>query len=269
MAETLILGAGGMLGSQLLKSLGQGVQGISGHDVRDWPAFEAILKESPATTIVNAIGWVKQRDPMGDPTELIEINALFPHRLAKHCQQHGRRLIHFSTDCVFSGHTGNYSETDIPDPIDLYGQSKWLGEMTGPNLFTLRTSFIGLEQQRKTSLVEWFLLQKQPILGYSDAIYSGFTTLEMARIVERIVAAPDELAGLYHVASSPISKYDLLVSLRNALGSELSVSRYPDFSCNRSLNGDKFNRTFGYEPATWPAMIQELAIQIKSRDHEF
>jgi len=268
MVETLILGPNGMLGSQLLQSLGPGAQGISGYDVRDWPAFEAVLQKSPAKTIINAIGWVKQRDTMGDPTELIEINTLFPHRLAKHCQHYGRRLIHFSTDCVFSGRTGNYSETDQPDPVDHYGQSKWLGEVAGPNLFTLRTSFIGLEQHRKTSLVEWFLAQTQPIRGYSQAIYSGFTTFEMARIVERIVAAPNELAGLYHVASSPISKHDLLVSLRNALGSELSISPYTDFSCNRSLNGDKFNRTFGYEPASWPAMIQELAIQIKSRDHE-
>lgn len=268
MVNTLILGAGGMLGSQLLKSLGQHAQGVSGHDIRNWPAFEAVLEKSQATTIINAIGWVKQRDTVGDPTDLIEINALFPHRLAKHCLLHGRRLIHFSTDCVFSGLTGNYSETDRPDPIDLYGQSKWLGEVTGRNIFTLRTSFIGLERQRKTSLIEWFLAQTQPILGYSQAIYSGFTTLEMARIVERIVAAPDESAGLYHVASSPISKHDLLVLLRNALGSELSISPYNDFSCNRSLDGDKFNRTFRYEPASWPAMIQELAIQIKSRDHE-
>lgn len=268
MLETLILGPNGMLGSQLLQSLGPSAQGISGHDVRDWPAFEDVLKASKAKTIINAIGWVKQRDFNGDPTELIEVNALFPHRLAQHCRKFGRRLIHFSTDCVFSGRTGNYCETDTPDPVDLYGQSKLLGEVSGPNVFNLRTSFIGLEPSRKTSLVEWFLAQTQPILGYSEAIYSGFTTLEMARIVQQIVAVPEELAGLYHVASAPISKYDLLVALRDALGAELSISRYSDFSCNRSLNSDKFNRAFGYTPPSWPAMIQELAIQIKSRDHE-
>ncbi len=268
MKHILILGASGMLGSQLIARLGTCAHGISGHDVRNWDAFEAILTESSATTIINAIGWVKQRDFNGDPTELIEVNALFPHRLAQHCRKFGRRLIHFSTDCVFSGRTGNYCETDTPDPIDLYGQSKLLGEVSGPNVFNLRTSFIGLEPRRKTGLVEWFLAQTQPILGYSDAIYSGFTTLEMARIVEQIVAVPEELAGLYHVASAPISKYDLLLELRDTLGSELSISRYSNFSCNRSLNGEKFNCAFGYTPPSWPAMIQELAVQIKSREHE-
>lgn len=268
MVETLVLGAQGMLGSQLLRSLGDKVQGISGHDVRDWPAFEAILNDSAAKTIINAIGWIKQRGATEDPADLIEINALFPHRLAQHCRRLGRRLIHFSTDCVFSGSTGGYTEDDRPDPVDLYGQSKWLGEVAGTNVFTLRTSFIGLEQHRKTSLVEWFLEQKQPIQGYSQAIYSGFTTLEMARIVDRLIIAPDHYAGLYHVASSPISKYDLLVAIRDRIGLELSISRYSDFSCNRSLNGDKFNRTFGYIPPSWQDMVEELAVQIKSRDHE-
>lgn len=268
MDETLILGASGMLGSQLFESLGPNVQAMSGYDVRNWDIFESLLIKSNANTIINAIGRIKQRDLNEDVAKLIEINSLFPHRLAEHCRKFDRRLVHFSTDCVFSGRTGNYSETDLPDPVDLYGQSKWLGDVTGPNVFTLRTSFIGLEPNRKASLIEWFLAQTQPISGYTQAIYSGFTTLEMVRIVALVLSAPKELAGLYHVSSSPISKYDLLVSLRDALGSELSISRYADFSCNRSLNGDKFNRAFGYTPPTWSAMIQELAIQIKSRNHE-
>jgi dTDP-4-dehydrorhamnose reductase len=271
MTRVLVLGQTGMLGHRLQMGLGPRAVDLGSTrspDATDWQSFEAFLNAFPADTIINAIGHIKQRKADDDRRLNIELNALLPHRLAAHCRQTGKRLIHFSTDCVFSGRKGLYGENDTPDPIDDYGMSKLLGEVTGENIFTLRTSFIGLELNRKSSLIEWFLSQTGPVKGYANAIYTGFTTTEMARVVERVLDVPSDLGDLYHVASDPISKYDLLVKLDIALGRTSPITPDTDFICDRSMTSERFNTTFAYRPPSWDHMIDELASQIRRRQDE-
>jgi len=285
--KILILGGDGMLGHQLLRRLRKR------HEVRAtlrqdaaayaaWPMFDAdcacfgvdVRAEAPLAAVVagfrpeaviNAVGIVKQRDEANEAIGSIEINSLLPHRLARLCRAAGARLIHMSTDCVFSGDRGGYSEDDASDARDLYGLSKRLGEVTGPGCLTLRTSIIGPELSRKAGLLEWFLAQRGSVNGYTRAIFSGFTTFEMARIIERLLVSRPDLSGLYHVAAAPISKYDLLLRIRDALGLETRIDAYSDFHCDRSLDASKFGRDSGYAAPGWTEMIAELASELKGR----
>ena len=212
--------------------------------------------------MINCVGLIKQRDEASDEALAVRVNAEFPHRLAKRCGETGARLIHFSTDCVFAGTRGNYTEDDPADATDLYGQSKHRGEVTGPQCVSLRTSVIGHELGTNLALLDWFISQRsQTINGFKKAIYSGFTTLEMARIIERILTRHPRLSGLWHVASEPISKFDLLQLCREKLGWEGIIEPNDEFVCDRSLNGDRFNEATGYKPPGWQAMISELAQQ--------
>src|SRR5437868_4176418 len=168
--------------------------------------------------VVNAVGLVKQRPGAKEAVPALEVNAAFPHRLAQVCATAGARMIHLSTDCVFSGRKGGYLETDAPDAEDLYGRSKLLGEVDEPHCLTLRTSMIGLELGRQGGLVEWFLAQRGRIKGFRRAVFSGLTTAELARAIEHFLVEQPELAGLWHLSSSPIAKHDLLVKLSERLG---------------------------------------------------
>jgi dTDP-4-dehydrorhamnose reductase len=284
----LILGGDGMLGHQLLRHLEprhevtvtlrrplnayrehglfRAGNSIAEVDARDWPTVEAALDTVDPEAVVNCIGIVKQRDEAKSAIPSIEVNALFPHRLLAACGAAGRRLVHVSTDCVFSGREGGYSEDDVPDPVDLYGRSKLLGEVASPPGLTLRTSIIGRELARKTGLVEWFLAQTGTIRGFRRAIYSGVTTREMARIVERVLADHSELSGVWHIASQPISKYDLLLLLAHLLDRhELEIVPDDDFLCDRSLDGSRFAAATGYRAPAWPEMLAELAEEVRQR----
>lgn len=213
--------------------------------------------------VVNAVGIVKQRPAAKESIPSIEINALFPHKLAELCVAANTRLIHMSTDCVFSGRKGNYREDDPADPEDLYGMSKYLGEVHEKNSLTIRTSIIGIELSRKRSLIEWFLAQKGLVKGYRNAIFSGFTTIELSRIMERLLTNYPHASGVYHVSSNAISKHDLLMIVKNKL--DLSTEIVPDseFHCDRSLDSSRFRHDFNYTPPTWEIMIEELAGAIK------
>ena len=290
----LILGGDGMLGHQLLRRL------RAGHEVRAtlrrdaaayaaWPMFDersayfgVELRGADARTherlaavfagfrpeaVVNAVGIVKQRDEASEAIASIEVNALLPHRLALLCRSAGARLVHMSTDCVFSGERGGYTEADSCDARDIYGLSKRLGEVTAPGCLTLRTSIIGPELSRKAGLLEWFLAQRGSVNGYTGAIFSGFTTFEMARIIERVLVSRPALSGLYHVASKPVSKFELLVAIRDALGLETRIAPYSDFRCDRSLDTAKFARDSGYLAPGWAEMVAELALELKGRSH--
>ena len=282
----LILGGDGMLGHQLLKSWQSAheVQVTLRNNLSAYKTFGLFHKDNSSTDIdacnfesvatvvkafkpeavVNAVGIVKQRAESHDAIPSLEINALLPHRLSVMCGEAGARLIHISTDCVFSGSKGKYAEGDPEDASDLYGRTKLLGEVTAPHAVTLRTSIIGQELSRKSSLIEWFLQQKGVIKGFDKAIYSGFTTLEMAHIMEKILLEQTGLSGLWHVASHPISKYALLQKLAAALGrKDIEIERDETFVCDRSLNGTRFNQATGYEPPSWETMLSELAQHIK------
>jgi dTDP-4-dehydrorhamnose reductase len=210
--------------------------------------------------VVNCVGIVKQVAAAKDPLESITVNALFPHRVARACQAAGARLIQISTDCVFSGRKGGYTEGDVPDAEDLYGRSKLLGEVTGPGCLTVRTSMIGRELTRQSGLLEWFLSQRQEqVPGYTNAIFSGFTTPALGEILARIIQERPDLTGLYHVASEPISKYALLKKLAATFASKTEVEPSAEFRCDRSLDGTRFRLAMDWQPPSWDEMIKGVA----------
>jgi dTDP-4-dehydrorhamnose reductase len=231
----------------------------AGVDVRDTKPLEAAFEDFRPQAVVNAVGVVKQRPDAGDAISSISINALFPHRLAQLCGRYSARLVHVSTDCVFSGDRGRYREDDAPDARDLYGRSKLLGELHEAHCLTLRTSIIGRELSRKSGLLEWFLAQTGPVRGYRRAIFSGLTTTEMARVIERVLTRHAGMSGLYHVSSEPIAKYDLLNLVKRAFGLRTEIVPDDGVRIDRSLDPTRFQAETGYVPPSWPAMIEELA----------
>jgi len=236
---------------------------FSGVDVTDFPSVEKIIRTYRPDAVLNCVGIIKQLAAAKNPIQSLTINSLLPHRLAEVCGATGARLVLFSTDCVFSGKRGAYTESDFSDAEDLYGRTKFLGEVTGlPHAITLRSSIIGRELGTTHSLVDWFLAQREGrIRGYRRAIYSGFTTLEMARIVERALTVNHSLSGLWQVASAPINKYDLLVLMREKFNVSVEITPYDEFVCDRSLNGSRFSSASGYQAPSWPDMIAEMATE--------
>ena len=217
-----------------------------------------LLKEYKPKIIINCVGVVKQNPLSIDAQNSIEVNALFPHILYKCCQKLKSRLIHFSTDCIFSGIKGNYTESDISDANDIYGRSKFLGEIYGSNAITLRTSFIGNEIVSNRALLNWFLSQSGTIKGYKKAIYSGLTTLEIARVLNKYIIPNNSLEGLYHLSSFKIDKYTLLNILKDIYSKKIVIEEDSDYVIDRSLNSDKFKLKTGYQPIEWVKAIEEM-----------
>jgi dTDP-4-dehydrorhamnose reductase len=213
--------------------------------------------------VINCIGLIKQMGHLArDPILSISLNALLPHRISLICRAAKIRMIHISTDCVFSGKKGNYLESDESDAEDLYGRSKFLGEVAyPPHSITLRTSIIGRELKTRLGLIEWFLSHKDgdTIRGYKRAIFTGFTTDELSRIIMNKVIPSPELTGLYHVSSNPINKYDLLQIVNDTFGRKINILPDEDFFKDRSLDSTRFRQATGYEPPIWLDMIQEMA----------
>ncbi len=286
--RALVLGAAGMLGHELVRELSRrhdvtasvrcppsgptaealnGSRVHVGFDARQPHSLAPLLTRERPDVIVNCVGIVKQRVEALNVVESIAVNSLFPHWLGELAALAGARVVHLSTDCVFSGKVGGYTEESAPDPVDLYGRSKLLGELTEAPGLTLRTSIIGLEIGRNTSLVEWFLSQQQPVSGFTRAIYSGLTTMEMARCIAGVVEDHPDLAGVWHVASDPIDKFTLLRKLAAALGRAHDFVQPDDnLACDRSLAGGLFTTTTGYLPPSWDRMLAELASRIKARE---
>ena len=276
----LILGGDGMLGHQLLKTLRDRHEvkvtlrgdldtykpcnlfnkgnSYAGVDVRTIERLIDVLADFRPEAVINAVGIVKQRPTAKESIPSLEINALLPHRLTLLCKAVGARLIHLSTDCIFSGRKGNYKESDLSDAEDLYGKTKFLGEPQDDNCLTLRTSIIGRELSRHKSLLDWFLAQSGTIKGFTKAIYTGFTTLEMSRIIEKMLVDYPLASGVYQVSSDPITKYDLLLLFRDKLGHNIEIIPDDSFCCDRSLDSSRFRKDFSYIPPTWDEMIEEL-----------
>lgn len=234
-----------------------------GIDIRSQDRILEVMADFRPEAIINAVGIVKQRPTAKESIPSLEINALLPHRLAVMCRAAGARLVHVSTDCVFSGRKGGYTEDDPSDAEDLYGKSKYLGEVSDSGCITLRTSIIGLELSRKKSLIEWFLAQKTPINGFTKAIYTGFTTIELSRVIEMMLVEHPAAFGVYHVSSDPISKFDLLMLVKKRLGLPVEIRPDDSFVCDRSLDSSRFRREFGYTPPSWEHMIDALAKSIE------
>lgn len=279
--RVLVLGASGMLGNAVLRlfvhSADYLVWGsvrsadilprlapeyhdriVAGVDVESDASLAGVFAQTAPHVVVNCVGLVKQLAQADDPLKAIPINSLLPHRLAELCRAAGARLVHISTDCVFSGAKGMYREQDLPDATNLYGRSKLLGEVDQPHAITLRTSIIGHELAGAHGLAEWFLRQEGPVRGFARAVFSGLPTVELARVVRDHVLPHPELHGLYHVSAEPISKYDLLHLLARAYGRTNEIARDETLVIDRSLDSSRFRAASGYSPPSWPELVRAM-----------
>lgn len=220
-------------------------------------ATELINKIKP-NVVINCVGVIKQLREASEILTVVPVNTILPHQINASCRTLGARFIHFSTDCVFSGRNGNYKETEQPDPPDLYGISKYLGEVNEEGALTLRTSIIGHELHSKNSLLEWFLSQNNQAMGFTNAYFSGLPTNEVARVVIKILKSYPELSGIYHLASNRISKYDLLTKINNVYRKNLHIIPDEKLTIDRSLNGKKLSSTINYNPPSWYKLILEM-----------
>ena len=228
--------------------------------VENIAAVETVIKAIKPDVIVNAVGIIKQIETCKDVIKTLTINTLFPHQLAVLAKNYEARLINISTDCVFNGKKGNYSEADRPDADDLYGKSKNLGEVLAENCLTLRTSIIGRELKTSHSLIEWFLSHAgKKVKGYKNAIFSGFPTIVLAEIIADLMVNHKKLKGLYHVSSQPINKFDLLTLLKKAYQIEIEIEPFEEFKIDRSLNSTKFRKETNFQPASWEEMVKQMA----------
>lgn len=227
-------------------------------DVDNFDTIIRVIADLKPNVVINCIGIIKQMAAAQDPIISVSINALFPHRLALACKAADARMIHISTDCVFDGAQGNYSENDKSNATDLYGRTKFLGEVYYPHCVTLRTSIIGHELKGKHGLIEWFLAQKGKVRGFTNAIYSGFPTVEVAHIIGEYVIPNTDLKGLYHVSSDPISKYKLLQLVADKYKKQIEIEPYDDVRIDRSLDSTLFRTITGYTPPSWPELVDRM-----------
>lgn len=279
--RVLVLGASGMLGNAMMRVLGEDpgleVFGtlrsaggrrlfqpemaerlLAGVDVEHQDSLLAAFNQTRPELVINCVGLVKQLADANDPLLAVPINTLLPHRLARLCALAGARLVHISTDCVFSGATGNYRESDTADATDLYGRSKHLGEVDYPQAITLRTSIIGHELQSAHGLINWFLAQGKTCRGYTRAIFSGLPTVVLAGLVRDVVLARPELHGVYHVAAQPISKYDLLRLVASVYGKDIEIVADDRLVIDRSLDASRFREATGFVAPAWQTMIETM-----------
>ena len=278
----LVVGGAGMLGHKLWQTgsrvmdtwatvrrvtpaltalgLGDPTRTITGVDVHRPETLEAALDQAQPDAVVNCVGVVKQLAAAKDPVESIAINALYPHVVARACVARNIRFVHISTDCVFDGVRGDYSEADVPNATDLYGRSKALGEVTAPGCLTLRTSIIGRELSGSSGLVEWFLSRRGAAAdGYTRAIFSGLTTGALAALLLRVLTEHEALQGLYHVSAAAIDKHSLLHLLNDAFDGNVRITGRDELRIDRSLDSARFRAATGLVPGSWEQMIAEMA----------
>jgi dTDP-4-dehydrorhamnose reductase len=279
--KILILGATGMLGNAMFRVMAaaSGVDAyatarsaaarqyfspaladklILNANVEDHEQLAQLFADVNPQVVINCIGLVKQLADANNPLHALPINSMLPHRLAALCESVNARLIHISTDCVFSGKKGNYLESDQPDAYDLYGRSKLLGEVDCAHAVTLRTSIIGHELSGQHSLLNWFLAQNGTTKGFTRAIFSGLPTVELATLIRDYVLPHPTLRGLYHVAAAPIAKYDLLQLIAKHYSKEITITPDDALVIDRSLNAARFNEATGYTPPAWPELIARM-----------
>ena len=281
MIKILILGSTGLIGSTLLKYFSKknnfkcygGIQKKSDtiklKNIKNIKLYKInykkkrdiikVFNQIKPDLIINCIGVTKQLVQKKKISEILRVNSVLPHYFAQIVNlQKKIRLIHFSTDCVFSGTKGKYRETDLPDAQDIYGRSKLLGELSYPNTLTLRTSCIGHELQTKYGLLNWFLDQKKSVKGYKNAIFSGLTSLEIAKVLYKFIIPNKNLEGLYHLSGKKISKYDLLNLIKKVYKKDIKININKNVKINRSLNSNSLQQITGYKPSGWNKIIKEM-----------
>lgn len=277
----LILGANGMLGNSLVRyfvsqsdislyatvrtsfilpyiKVLPKVTALTSVDVENQDVLLKMFSSVRPDVVINAIGLIKQHAEADNPIFAVPINTILPHRLASLCALVGARLIHISTDCVFSGAKGMYSEADFPDANDLYGRTKLLGEVDYPHAVTLRTSMIGHELNGSKSLICWFLAQQSKVKGYRRAVFSGLPAVEIARVIRDFVLPHEELHGVYHLSAYPINKYDLLTRVAKVYSKSIEIVPDDSVQIDRSLDSSRFRAATGFTPKSWDDMIVEM-----------
>jgi dTDP-4-dehydrorhamnose reductase len=285
MARILIFGATGMLGhklAQVFSATDEVIAAVRGYasrwpaaipvaavaeavDIRDRASLGRLLDTYKPDVVLNAAGVVKQILGAHDSLDTVAINALYPNLLGLLCETRGIRLVHYSTDCVFTGAAegvrgpNGYRESDPADSRDLYGMSKLLGEPAAATTITLRTSIVGHELRGYTSLIEWFLAQGAgPVRGYTKALFTGLPTIELARVTALVVRDFPDMTGLWHVAAPAINKKDLLEIVKDVYGRSTAIEAYDDFYCDRRLDPARFHEATGWRSAEWPELIRTM-----------
>jgi len=280
--KVLILGANGLIGSTIWSVLsmdnsisvfgtvrsGNSIQSLRGKfagkilvniDAYDIAKIRNLFDDIGPTSVINCIGVTKHVIGDHQPLKAIALNALFPHQMAELCEDYGSRFIQISTDCVFSGRRGNYSEQDNPDAVDIYGRSKALGEVLTGNALTIRTSTIGHELGTSYGLLDWFLSQSgASCKGFKKAFFSGLPTVIIAQILRKILIDYPKLSGLYHIAAEPINKYDLLCLIAEIYKKKIRIEADVDLMIDRSLDQSKFFAATGFKAPDWPIMIETM-----------
>jgi len=279
--KLLILGGGGMLGHKALHSLSSELDTwatfrkfdnrfkslkfidkskiIDNVNAFSFESIEKAIQLVKPDVVLNCIGIIKQLKEYSDPKISIYINSYMPHLLAEYCVRNHIKFIHISTDCVFNGVDGNYREESISNADDLYGRSKYLGEVSDGSTLTLRTSIIGHELLSSFSLVDWFINNSSPdIEGYKNAIYTGFPTCIFINEIFKLIKYFPKLSGLYHVASDPITKYDLLCKINKIYCLNKTLLPNDKFICNRSMNYSKYKIATNFKPLPWEEMITRM-----------
>lgn len=236
-------------------------------DMLDPDSLLSLFETVKPHVVINCVGLIKQFEATNNPLVALPINSIFPHRLARIASLCGARLVHISTDCVFSGSKGMYIESDRADATDLYGISKYLGEAVSyPHAITLRTSIIGRELDSSHSLVDWFLAQQGEIKGYDKAIFTGLPTSELATVIRDTVLPRADLSGLYHVSTKPISKHDLLTLIAAEYGKKITIRPDSEVTIDRSLDSTRFQAATGYVAPEWPELVRRMHATDTRRD---
>lgn len=222
-------------------------------------SVEKLLKKEKPNVLINCIGIIKQNKESKDCISSIKINSLFPHYVAELCEKYGSRFVTIATDCVFDGAKGNYKDNDLPTCHDVYGMTKYLGEIKDKkNTITLRTSIIGHELDSNMSLLDWFLSQENIIKGYKKAIFSGFTTLEFSKILAEKIIPNKKLHGLYQISVDPISKFDLLKIIAVIYKKKIKIESDDVVKIDRSLNSEILRKEIKYNPSKWENLVSEM-----------
>lgn len=285
--KVLVIGATGMLGYSIFSNLSESpnldvygtVRSVNGLerffpstnklifnvDIKDFDTLECAVRATKPNIVINCIGLIKQYEASKQYVEAIEINALLPHKIAQLCDTLGTRLIHFSTDCVFDGKTGNYVDSDLPTATDLYGKSKHLGEVGYGKHLTLRTSIIGHELKSSVSLIDWFLSQEGSVKGFSKAVFSGLPTAYVAKVLVDYVLPNPSLSGLYHLSVDPIDKYSLISKVSEIYSKQVEIEKCEDFVIDRSLDSTKFCKETGFVPPNWDDLIKFMHCDYSKR----
>jgi dTDP-4-dehydrorhamnose reductase len=268
--KIFVLGSTGMLGHQVFdifnKSLEYDVIDVVYRnklraesiicDITNKEKISHLIIENKPDFIINCIG-VLINGSKNNAANAIYINSFFPFLLKQVAEKIGAKVIHISTDCVFSGKTGSYKESDYRDADDIYGRSKALGELNYTNHLTLRTSIIGPELKEKgEGLLHWYLNQKGEVSGYVNAIWGGVTTLECAKAIE--FAVKFNTSGIVNLTNgTSISKYDLLQLIKEQMpGDETRINSNYSKKIDKSLISERFD--FQYKVPSYPIMIKDL-----------